>query len=93
MSMKTMENKRNVIGQNIKRFREGRNLSQTQLARMLWIDRTSLSGYEIGKRTPDIFMLCKMADVFDVSLDELAGRERNREKKEGKRMIKDFKKI
>lgn len=81
--MKTMEGKKNVIGQNIKRLREERKMSQTQLARLLWIDRTSLSGYEIGKRMPDIFMLCKMADVFDVSLDELVGRERKLEKKEG----------
>lgn len=77
--MKTKEEKRGAIGRNIKRFREERNLSQTQLAEKLWIHRTSLAGYEIGKRLPDIFMLCKMADIFDVSLDALAGRERTQE--------------
>lgn len=74
--MKTEEEKRGTIGRNIKLLREARNLSQTQLAKKLWIDRTSLAGYEIGKRIPDIFMLCKIADIFDVSLDVLAGRER-----------------
>ena len=74
--MKTEEKKRGTIGRNIKLLREARNLSQTQLAKKLWIDRTSLAGYEIGKRIPDIFMLCKIADIFDVSLDVLAGRER-----------------
>lgn len=77
--MKTKEERRGTIGRNIKRFREERNLSQTQLAEKLWIHRTSLAGYEIGKRLPDIFMLCKMADIFDVSLDALAGRERTQE--------------
>lgn len=76
--MKTVEKKRGTIGRNIKLLREERNLSQTQLAKKLWIDRTSLAGYEIGKRIPDIFMLCKIADIFDVSLDVLAGRERTR---------------
>lgn len=68
------DDKRRAIGRNIKMLREERKLSQTQLARLLWIDRTSLSGYEIGKRVPDIFMLCKLADVFGVSLDTLVGR-------------------
>lgn len=74
--MKTKEEKRGTIGRNIKVLREERNLSQTELAKKLWIDRTSLAGYEIGKRLPDIFMLCRIADIFDVSLDVLAGRER-----------------
>ena len=74
--MKTEEEKRGTIGTNIKLLREAKNLSQTELAKKLWIDRTSLAGYEIGKRLPDIFMLCKIADIFDVSLDALAGPER-----------------
>lgn len=81
--MKTMVDRKKMIGQNIKLFRERRKLSQTQLAKILWIDRTSLSGYEIGKRMPDIIMLCKMADVFGVSLDVLVGRKLQQEEKEG----------
>lgn len=70
------------IGRNIRRLRKQKNMSQEQLAKILWIDRSSLSGYERGKRTPDIFMLCKMADAFDVSLDVLVGRDWNTEGKE-----------
>lgn len=70
------------IGRRIRWLRERQNMSQEQLAQILWIDRSSLSGYEIGKRVPDIFMLCKMADVFDISLDTLVGREQNGEGKE-----------
>lgn len=72
--MSIREDRKGSIGRNIKHFREERNLSQTQLAKQLWLDRTSLSGYEIGKRTPDIFMLWRLADVFEVSLDVLVGR-------------------
>lgn len=77
--METKEEKRGIIGRNIKRFREERNLSQTQLAGKLWIHRTSLAGYEIGKRLPDIFMLWKMADIFEISLDMLIGRDQSAE--------------
>lgn len=75
MNMGTKEDRKGSIGRNIKYFREERNMSQTQLAKQLWLDRTSLSGYEIGKRTPDIFMLWRLADVFEVPLDVLVGRE------------------
>lgn len=69
------QNDRDTIGTNIKIFRKARNLSQSQLAERLWIDRSSLSGYEIGKRTPDIYMLCKIADELDLPLDVLVGRK------------------
>jgi transcriptional regulator with XRE-family HTH domain len=69
------EERRGTIGKNIKRFREEKKLSQSQLAKQLWIERTSLAGYERGQRLPDIFMLCKIADILEISLDVLTGRE------------------
>lgn len=63
-----------ILGQSIRSCRKARNLSQSQLAERLWIDRSSLSGYEIGKRTPDIYMLCRIADELDLPLDVLVGR-------------------
>lgn len=69
------ESEKERLGRNIKSFREARNLSQSQLADRLWIDRSSLSGYEIGKRTPDIYMLCRIADELDLPLDVLVGRK------------------
>lgn len=69
------QNDRDTIGTNIKIFRKARNLSQSQLAERLWIDRSSLSGYEIGKRTPDIYMLCRIADELALPLDVLVGRK------------------
>lgn len=75
MYMITAEPEKGMLGQNIKSFRKARNMSQSQLAEKLWIDRSSLSGYEIGKRTPDIYMLCRIADELDLSLDVLVGRK------------------
>ena len=73
--MIAVEEGHDTLGKNIKNFREARNLSQSQLAERLWIDRSSLSSYEIGKRTPDIYMLCRIADELKLSLDELVGRK------------------
>lgn len=73
--MITAEPEKGMIGQNIKSFRKARNMSQSQLAEKLWIDRSSLSSYEIGKRTPDIYMLWRIADELDLPLDVLVGRK------------------
>lgn len=72
--MKMMRSEKTQLGKNLKRMRECHNMSQSQLAGKLWLDRSSISGYEIGKRMPDILILWEMAEIMDVSLDELVGR-------------------
>ena len=63
------------VGIRIRRFRLEKNMTQDQLAAKIGGDRTSLSSYEHSKRMPDIFVLCRMADIFEVSLDDLVGRK------------------
>ena len=63
------------VGARIRLLRLEKNMPQRQLAAKIGVDRTSLSSYEHSKRTPDIFILCRMADVFEVSLDDLVGRK------------------
>lgn len=72
-----MKNKIDIrrVGWNIRKLREERGMIQKELADLLGIDRTSLSAYETGKRVPDIYMLCKIADIFGISLDTLIGRK------------------
>lgn len=72
--MDEMTNDKRMIGQNIKRYRIRQGMSQCQMAELLWIDRSSLSAYETGKRIPDIFMLWRIADIFGITLDSLVGR-------------------
>ncbi len=62
------------LGFRLRTLREKRNLTQVQLAEKLNITSQSLSQYELNKRTPDIEMINKLADFFDVSIDYLFGR-------------------
>lgn len=66
---------KNEIGENIKALRKLHGKTQSEFAQMLGGKKSLVSNYENGYSTPDIFMLIKIADIFDVSLDELVGRK------------------
>lgn len=62
------------ISQNIKRLRLAANISQSELARRIGITPAAISYYENnGDRTPSIYILCELAKVFRVSIEELTG--------------------
>ncbi|WP_027087595.1 helix-turn-helix domain-containing protein [Cohnella panacarvi] len=62
------------IGNRIAFLRDQRGLTQEELATSLGISRAALSHYEKNRREPDTETLSKVADLFHVSLDYLAGR-------------------
>lgn len=49
--------------------------TQKQLAEKLGGTKSMVTNYETGYSLPDIFTLIKLADIFDVTLDELVGRK------------------
>ena len=63
------------IGENIKALRKLHSKTQSDVAEMLGGKKSLVSNYENGYSTPDIYTLIKIADYFDVSLDELVGRK------------------
>ncbi|MBR4998257.1 MAG: helix-turn-helix transcriptional regulator [Clostridia bacterium] len=63
------------IAKNIKFFRLQLGLTQEKLANLLQGKKSLVSNYENGHSTPDIYILIKLADIFQVSLDELVGRD------------------
>lgn len=65
----------NTIGKNIKKLRTENSMKQDVLASILHLRRQTLSSYERGITLPNIFTLIKIADYFNISLDELAGRQ------------------
>ncbi|MBQ8174499.1 MAG: helix-turn-helix transcriptional regulator [Clostridia bacterium] len=55
----------------LKAVRKAKGYSQLKVAFDLNISREALSYYENGKRSPDISMLLKMSEYFDVSIHYL----------------------
>lgn len=62
-----------LIGENIKRMRRERNLTQEEVANHLGISFQSVSKWERGEGYPDITMLPALANYFGTSIDELLG--------------------
>lgn len=59
---------------NLKKLRKQKGLLQDDVARYLGLTRPAYSHYETGKRTPDASMLEKLADLFEVTTDDILGR-------------------
>lgn len=61
----------NAFDKNLKRLRVQRNLKQEDLAELLHVTRQTVSGWETGRRQPDLQMLQKLAEVLAVDVHEL----------------------
>lgn len=59
----------NSIGSKLKTLRKGRKLTQQELADKLGITRCTVSNYEVGRRSPHISELKRLADFYGVGLD------------------------
>ena len=63
------------LGEHIFRHRSRLGWSQDRLAAALEVSRQSVSKWETGAAVPDLDKLIKMCDLFEISLDELTGRD------------------
>lgn len=59
------------FGENLKRLRKERNLSQEQLSEMLNVSRQAISKWESNKTYPDIENLMLLRNIFNTTLDDL----------------------
>lgn len=67
-----------MIGENIKRLRTTKGLTQEQLSEAVGVTCAAVSKWERGDTFPDITMLFPLAHFFGVSLDELMGYDREK---------------
>ena len=59
------------IGKNIKEYREFKKMTQKEIAQILEVEPGTISKYESGMIEPNIESLKKLADTFDITIDEL----------------------
>lgn len=69
-----MEQK-NLFSERLKLARINKKLSQMELCDLIGISRVSLMHYETGRRTPSVEILEKLAEVLEVSVGFLLGKE------------------
>jgi len=63
------------IGKRLAEIRKSRSLKQTELAEKLNVSQQVISNIERGVTAPDIEQLKKIADIYNISLDQLVGRD------------------
>ena len=64
------------FAERLKLLRESRQISQARLAELLEIDPRSYNRWERGGNIPHLDTIIKIADILQVTLDELVGRKR-----------------
>jgi len=63
------------FGERLAALRKQRGMSQETLAEKLELTRQTISKWETGASTPDLALLVRLAEVFEVSTDSLLGVE------------------
>ncbi|EQB4336231.1 helix-turn-helix domain-containing protein [Clostridium botulinum] len=87
-----------MFGDRLKELREEKDLTQEELGKFLNVSRQTISSYESGAIEPSIANLVKIANIFNVSLDYLLCRTKERynlnlENKKNKELLLDIIKV
>lgn len=61
----------NSIGENIKYYRKIKEMKQSELAEKLQVTINTIQNYENGRREPRIDVVKQIANIFQVTLNEL----------------------
>lgn len=59
------------LNEQIKKYRNSRNISATQLGKLISKSKSTISKYESGKVIPDIITLIEICNALDIDLEEL----------------------
>ena len=66
-----MNNSAKKLGQNMKRIRKVKQMTQGDICRKLGVDRSYISNVESGNKNPTLSTITKLAKALGVSVDEL----------------------
>jgi len=65
-----------VFAERLRLLRQARNITQTRLAELLKVSPRVYNRWEKGGNVPHFDTIVKIADILQVALDELAGRQK-----------------
>jgi transcriptional regulator with XRE-family HTH domain len=66
-----MRDWRDIVGRNVKKYRQQKGLTQEELAFAAKIDLTYVGGIERGRRNPSLLVMARVADALAVPLQKL----------------------
>ena len=64
----------NTIGNAIKAARKSAKLTQTELSKLIGTSHAAISYWENGINIPNVSDCWKIAEVLEISIDELVGK-------------------
>ena len=64
-----------AFGTKLMDLRKGKGLSQEELGNQIGVSRQTVSKWELNLSTPEMDKLIGLGDLFQISIDELLGRE------------------
>lgn len=84
-----------TFGERLRQFRESCGYTQEELAEMVGVAKTTITGYEKGNRKPDVPKIKKLAQALGITGDQLLGTGFETEKaplysSEAMRLAKDY---
>lgn len=65
----------NTFGENLKKFRNSRALTQAEFGDKVQLSRSQISNLETNFNEPDLDSLDRIASFFNISVDTLMGRK------------------
>ena len=68
-----------ILSKRIRTLRTERNLSQQQLADLMFVSRVTVTNWENGNRVPDINLLLRLSKILDVEIYDLVDDKENEE--------------
>ncbi len=56
------------LAKNLRKIRDNNNITQSTVAKFLWIDRSAYTYYECSKTLPDLFTLIRLSKFYDIDI-------------------------
>ncbi len=80
--MENVEELNQKIAKNLASYRKEKGLTQAELAERINYSDKSVSKWESGNGVPDLYVLLRLAELYEVTLDELVGKDAEEKKLE-----------